>query len=62
MLWLSIARLMTEFKLHIFTGRRGNLLGNKKLVHQSQDGRATFTSGLRVYPNDSRIQLINAAV
>ena len=54
MLWLSIARLMTEFKLHIFTGRLGNLLGSKKLVHQSQDGRATLTSGLRAYPNDSK--------
>jgi hypothetical protein len=53
MLWLSIARLMTEFKLHIFTGRRGNLLGSKKLVHQSQDGHGTFTCGLRAYPNDS---------
>ena len=52
MLWLSIARLMTEFKLHIFTGRRGNSLGSKKLVHQSQDGRATLTSGLRAYLND----------
>jgi len=53
---------MTEFQLHIFTGRRENLLGSKKLVHRSQDGRTEFTSGLRAHPHDTGLKLIAASV
>jgi hypothetical protein len=52
MLWLSIARLMTEFKLHIFTGRREKLLATENFCIKSRTVVSRLPVGCGGYPND----------
>jgi hypothetical protein len=39
--YLSIARRLTECQLYNFTGQGKNFLGSKKLVHQSGEEKET---------------------